>query len=722
MSLDAVPPPQLPARLQGLAGIATNLAWSWHGEARALFRAIDQPLWHLTRHNPVELLRRVPQARLDALATDEHFLGQYDAVVRLMAAVSQPSPETWFAHDFPGVAVGPVAYFCAEFGLHNSVPIYSGGLGVLAGDHCKTASDLGVPLVGVGLFYTKGYSDQVLRLDGWQEDAAEQFDPAITPLTPVASPTGEAHLASVRLNGRTVYIGAWHLQVGRVAVYLLDTDLAGNHPEDRELSHRLYTGGTRTRLRQEWVLGVGGVRALRAVGVAPAAWHANEGHSAFMLVERMRELLAAGTPAEEAARQIRATSVFTTHTPVPAGHDTFPPDLVEECLGAPWEELGISRQRFFDLGRHPTQNPEHFHMTVMAMRLTRHIAAVSERHGRVSRGLWRDLWPDRPLEGVPIGHVTNGVHLRTWMAHSVRQLLRDHLGADWERHREDPEVWARVLTLDDTRVWATHQNLKAQLLEFIRQETRLRGREYWKDPLRLVGAGTLLSHGALTIGFARRFAAYKRADLVFRDPDRLRRLLLDDLRPVQLVFAGKAHPADDGGKQVLQRVFSFARDFGFEGRIAFLEDYEMHMAHRLVQGVDLWLNLPRVPLEASGTSGMKAALNGIPQLSTLDGWWAEGFTGRNGWALPPVPEGADVDAADAADADALYRVLEDEVVPLYYGRDSQGVSPGWVERMKNALYECGGRFTAQRMLRQYVAECYAPAMRRDTAGDDPPTG
>jgi len=437
------------------------------------------------------------------------------------------------------------------------------------------------------------------------------------------------------------------------------------------------------------------------------------------LVERMRELLAAGTSAADAVQQIRATSVFTTHTPVPAGHDTFPPDLVEECLGSPWEELGISRQTFFDLGRHPTQHPEHFHMTVMAMRLTRHIAAVSERHGEVSRGLWRDLWPDRPVNRVPIQHVTNGVHLRTWMAHTVRQLLREHLGADWERHRDDPEVWARVLTLDDAHLWATHQHLKSQLLEFIREETRLRGREYWKDPLRLVGAGTLLSHGALTIGFARRFAAYKRADLVFRDPERLRRLLLNDLRPVQLVFAGKAHPADDGGKQVLQRVFSFARDFGFEGRIAFLEDYEMHMAHRLVQGVDLWLNLPRVPLEASGTSGMKAGLNGIPQLSTLDGWWAEGFTGKNGWSLPAVPEGAD---ADAADAESLYRLLEDEVVPLYYGRDSHGVSPGWVDRMKNALFECGARFTAQRMLQQYVVDCYAPAMHRDTAGDDPPTG
>jgi starch phosphorylase len=717
MTTEAAHPPRLPARVQGLAGIATNLAWSWHREARALFRSIDQPLWHLTRHNPIELLSRLRPARIEELAADEEFLARYEAVRELMAAATAPSAETWFAREFPGVA-GPVAYFCAEFGLHNSVPIYSGGLGVLAGDHCKSASDLGVPLVGVGLFYTKGYSDQVLRLDGWQEDAAERFDPAITPLTPVPGPTGEPHLSSVRLNGRTVCIGAWRLMVGRVPVYLLDTDLASNDPEDRELSHRLYAGGTRTRLRQEWVLGVGGVRALRAVGVAPAAWHANEGHSSFMLVERLREMLEAGNDPAEASRRIRATSVFTTHTPVPAGHDAFPADLVEECLGPVWEDLRISRDAFFELGRHPQQGPGQFHMTVMAMRLTRRVVAVSERHGGVSRALWRDLWPGRPVEQVPIRHLTNGVHLRTWMAYGIKRLVDEHLGPDWERRRDDPEMWASVLTLDDTRLWATHQSLKGTLLEFIREDTRLRGREHWKDPLRLVGAGTLLSAGALTIGFARRFAAYKRADLIFRDPERLRRLLLDDVRPVQLVFAGKAHPADDPGKQVLQRVFSFARDFDYQGRIAFLEDYEMHMAHRLVQGVDLWLNVPRVPLEASGTSGMKAGLNAIPQLSTLDGWWAEGFTGRNGWALPPVPEGAD---ADAADAEALYRVLEEEVVPLFYARDARGVPVGWVDRMKHALSESGARFTARRMVEQYVRECYVPAMG-DAGGDDPPTG
>jgi starch phosphorylase len=719
MSTDTLGPPRLPPRIQGLAGIATNLAWSWHRDARALFRSIDQALWHLTRHNPVELLRRVAPARLEALAADEQFLRRYDAVCEIMAAVTGPSSHTWFAQELPGLTAAPVAYFCAEFGLHNSVPIYSGGLGVLAGDHCKAASDLGIPFVAVGLYYTKGYSDQVLRLDGWQEDAAEQFDPAITPLAPVPSPTGEPHLASVRMNGRTVHIGAWQLMVGRVPVYLLDTDLASNDPEDRELSHRLYTGGTRTRLRQEWLLGVGGVRALRAIGVAPAAWHSNEGHSAFMLLERLRELLKSGTTLEDATRQVRATSVFTTHTPVPAGHDFFPPELVEEVLGPVWEELGISRQEFFDVGRHPTEHPECFHMTVMAMRLTRHVAGVSERHGRVSRGLWRDLWPGRDVERVPIRHVTNGVHLRTWMSHGIKQLLDAHLGPEWERRRQVPDLWARVLTLDGARLWSVHRSLKAQLLEFIREETRLRGREYWKDPLRLVGAGTLLSARALTIGFARRFAEYKRADLIFRDPERLRRLLLDDIRPVQLVFAGKAHPADDVGKHVLQRVFSFARDFGFEGRIAFLEDYELHMAHRLVQGVDLWLNVPRVPLEASGTSGMKAGLNAIPQLSTHDGWWAEGYTGRNGWSLPPAPEGAD---PDAADAEALYRLLEDEVVPLFYARDSQGVPPGWVDRMKYALYECGVRFTTQRMVQQYVQDCYAPAMRGDESGDDPPTG
>lgn len=722
MSLPTVQLPHLPSRIEGLVGIAGNLAWSWDREARALFRVIDQPIWHLTRHNPIELLHRVDPARLQACARDPDFLRRYDAV-REKLARTQSDTDTWFGANYPGLGAQPVAFFCAEFGLHNSVPIYSGGLGILAGDHCKAASDLGVPLVGVGLFYTKGYFDQRIRLDGRQEDADERFDPGLTPLTPVLGPNGEPHLTEVRAGGRAVYLGAWRMMVGRVPVYLLDTSLEQNHPEDRELTHKLYAGGVGLRLRQEWILGVGGVRVLRAAGIAPAAWHANEGHAAFMLLERVRELTAGGTPVADAIKRVRATSVFTTHTPVAAGHDVFTQEQIDECAGPFWEELRTDRESVLQLGHHPSLDHGQFHMTVMAMRLSGRVNGVAERHGRETRRIWRDLWPGRDPSQVPIGHVTNGVHVATWMSHWVKQLLDEQLGTEWETRMDAPEVWDRVLSLDDASFWAVRVRMKAVLMDFIREEARRRWHERWQQEVaHLAGAGVLLSTNALTIGFARRFATYKRADLIFRDVARLRRLLVDPRRPVQLVFAGKAHPADEPGKQMLQRVYSFTRDPQFEGRVAFLEDYEMHLAHRLVQGVDLWLNLPRSPLEASGTSGMKAGLNGIPQLSTLDGWWVEGFTGLNGWAIPLARPEED---ADATDAEHLYALLEREVVPLFYERDERGLPLGWIERMKHALHVTGARFTARRAVQQYVKDYYAPAMQAELGAevlpDDPPT-
>ncbi len=706
-----------PERIAGLAALARNLRWSWSRDTRALFRSIDQTLWHLTRHNPVEFLRRVDRARLAACAADPEFLRRYDAVLEREARDAS-AQDSWFATTYPDVVQRPVAYFCAEFGLHNSVPIYSGGLGVLAGDHCKAASDLGVPLVGVGLLYTRGYFDQRLRLDGWQEDADERFDASLTPLERVLGPTGEPCVARLQMGGRSVCVGAWRMTVGRVPVYLLDTDLEHNDPADRELTHRLYVGQPELRLRQEWILGVGGVRVLRALGNDPAAWHANEGHAAFMLLERLRELAAGGVKCEDAVRQVRVSSVFTTHTPVPAGHDAFPVAQVEACAGPIWEEMGVTRETVLDLGHHPSRDHGQFHMAVLAIRLSGRVNGVSRRHGEVSRRIWGDLWPGRETTRVPIGHVTNGVHLTTWMSHHMTELLNAHLGADWPDRVDEAGFWDCVLTLDDAALWAVHAELKAVLMRSVRDTARRRWAEQWKEALHLVGAGTLLDERALTIGFARRFATYKRADLIFRDLDRLHRLLVNPWRPVQLVFAGKAHPADEPGKEMLQRVYALTREARFEGRIAFIEDYEMHLAHRLVQGVDLWLNLPRVPLEACGTSGMKAALNGVPQLSTLDGWWAEGYDGRNGWAIPAAPQGAD---ADAADAEALYRLLEEDVVPLFYARDARAVPLGWVQKMKHALRVVGQRFTSRRMVQQYVADCYVPAMRGEpSAGDSPP--
>ena len=709
--------PYLPVRIEGLAAIAMNLWWSWNRDARALFRKIDEQLWHRTHHNPFELLRRVDPARIAARASDGEFLRLYDSVMARLASQLQ-SQDTWFDRHYGGLGDHPVAYFCAEFGLHNSVPIYSGGLGVLAGDHLKSASDLGVPLTALGLFYRNGYFDQRVRLDGWQEDSDESFDVATTPLVPVTGPSGEPFLAVVETFGRPVHVRVWRMMVGRVPVHLLDTDLELNADEDRGLLSKLYAGGPDLRLRQEWILGVGGVRVLRALGIDPGVWHANEGHAAFMMIERVRELIRAGVDYDEAVSRVRARTVFTTHTPVPAGHDSFAVDHVADCVGrSVWEEMGLTREEFLCIGAHP-HAPGQFHMTATAMRLAKHVNGVSRRHGQVSRSMSRELWPGRPWEMVPVGHVTNGVHLDTWMASPLKDLLAEHLGADWETRVDEPELWDQVLTLPHERLWQVHVSLKEILAKVIREDARRRFAAQLKEAAQVVGAGTLLDPQTLTIGFARRFATYKRADLVFADLERLQRLLTNPWRPVQIVFAGKAHPADDPGKGVLQRVYHFTRDPAFEGRVAFLEDYDMHLAHLLVQGVDVWLNLPRVPLEASGTSGMKAALNGIPQLSTLDGWWAEGYDGLNGWAIPPAGETED---ADAVDAERFYRLLEDQVIPLYYTRDARNIPVGWVEKMRHAIRQAGSRFTARRMVEDYAHAYYAPALRGEATSDDPPS-
>jgi len=712
--------PVLPPRLEGLAALATNLAWSWNREARALFRAIDEPLWRLTRHNPIALLRTVPAERLERLANDAGFMRAYDAVMAWLAS-EQSSGGTWFARHHGDVGPRPVAYFCAEFGLHASVPIYSGGLGVLAGDHCKAASDLGVPLVAVGLFYMKGYFDQRLRMDGWQEDSDAQTDPTLTPLTPLYGADGEPWITTVQTFGRPVRVRAWTMQVGRVPLFLLDTDLEANEPDDRPLLSKLYAGGPDLRLRQEWILGVGGVRVLRAVGLTPGVWHANEGHAAFMMIERLRELVAGGSAWNDAIQEVRRTTVFTTHTPVPAGHDIFDADDVARCAAPVWEELGVDRAAFLRLGHHPVREPGRFHMTVLAMSLAAKVNGVAQRHGQVSRELWHDLWPGRSQDTVPIGAITNGVHEGTWMANPVMALLDRHLGHGWADRVDDPALWESVRELDREALWQVHLGLKQHLMTFVREEARRRFADRWKNAAQVASAGSLLDPNAFTIGFARRFATYKRASLLFRDPARLRRLLVDPWRPVQIIIAGKAHPADTPGKEVLQVVHRFTHDPFFEGRVAFLEDYEMHMAHVLVQGVDLWLNLPRVPLEASGTSGMKAALNGVPQLSTIDGWWEEGYDGTNGWAIPLAPQGEDPDAADEADAEQLYRALETEIVPLYYMRDADGVPFGWVDRMRDAMRVAGSRFSARRMVQDYARQYYLPALRDEPFTDDPPT-
>jgi starch phosphorylase len=720
MSLSRAKIPALPPRLEGLASLAVNLAWSWHRQARALFRRIDEASWRASHHNPITVLNEVSPERLEFLARDPDFCSHYDDVMAWFVA-EQSSAHGWFRDTYPDVATDrPVAYFCAEFGLHSSVPIYSGGLGILAGDHCKTASDLAIPFVGVGLFYKKGYFDQRITPDGWQEDSDDEVNPATTPLVPVLAADGSSWVTILNTFGRAVHIGAWTMHVGRAPLYFLDTDLEVNDPEDRMLTSKLYSGGAEMRLRQEWILGVGGVRVLRALGINPAAWHANEGHAAFMMMERVRELVGSGTAFDAAASDVRRATVFTTHTPVPAGHDAFDVGQVAECAGMGYlEDFGDQADRAVNLGVHPRGHPREFQMTVLAIRLAGHVNGVAQRHGVVSREIWGDLWSDRPADQVPIGAVTNGVHLATWMANPMMRLLDYHVGDDWGFRLDEAETWDAILGLDARGLWQTHGDLKRVLLRYLREEARRKWRDEWSEAAQVVAAGALLDPAVFTIGFARRFATYKRANLLFTDVERLRRLVTNSKRPVQLIVAGKAHPQDTPGKEILQALYHFTRDPVFEGRVAFLEDYDMHLAHMLVQGVDLWLNVPRVPLEASGTSGMKAALNGVPQLSTIDGWWEEGYTGKNGWAIPKA--GPDEDA-DAVDAESLYQLLEDEIVPLWYEKDADGIPRRWVQRMKESIRVAGRKFTARRMLQDYVARYYAPILRGDMFVDDPPLG
>ena len=704
----------LPDRIAGLEGLANNLWWTWHQDARGLFQRLDPTLWALTGKNAVDLLRRVDADRLAEAARDPVFMREYDAVMSELDAVLEQR-RSWYRETHGDLVSGGIAYFCAEFGVHASIPIYSGGLGILAGDHFKEASDLGIPLVGVGLFYQKGYFRQRMTEEGRQLAIEEPFDADSMAIRKVLGNGDEGAHASVTLDGRVVHLGVWEMLIGRSSIYLMDTDIEANHPEDRKLSHQLYSGDNEMRLRQEIVLGIGGVRVLRALGIHPDVWHANEGHAAFMTLERFREYVEEGMSAGEARRRVSESTVFTTHTPVAAGHDAFSLDRMDRYFKHYLDRLGLSREELNALGRHPHDDGR-FHMSTLAIRMSDARNGVAERHGEVARKMWRSMWPEAASDDeVPIGHVTNGVHLPSWVSPPFRHLFHRYLGPDWELQHDDPALWERALDLPDHLVWEAHKKGRGRLFT----ELRMRARGRWTDgesaPSQVVAAGTLLGPTTLTIGFARRFATYKRATLLFKDIERLRAILLDPWRPVQIVMAGKAHPADKPGQELLAEVYRMASDPAFAGRIAFVENYEMNVARELVSGVDVWLNTPRPPMEASGTSGLKAALNGVPHLSTLDGWWAEGFTRLNGWAIGEdlggeTPE--DWAVADQEDAESLYRVIEDEVRPLYYTRDADGVPRGWVRMMKQAIRTGGARFTARRMLKDYTERYYVPAAMR----------
>jgi glycogen phosphorylase len=693
-----------------LWALARNLWWSWDPDSTSLFLDLDPIRWRELNHNPVALLSEIPLEEIERRAEEQVLHSRINYAYRRLREYLE-NDRTWGTRHAGILRPRPVGYFSAEFGLHESIPIYSGGLGILAGDHVKSASDLDIPLVGMGLFYGQGYFRQRLDRNSWQQEEYLESDVNQLPMERAIGANGEPVMVQIETRSGVIRAKVWRIRVGRCDLFLLDSNIDGNAPEDRNLSSRLYGGDRRIRIRQELLLGVGGYRALRAMGIAPGVLHLNEGHSGFCVLEAILCLMIdEGLSFDQAAPRVSRQTVFTTHTPVPAGHDRFEPGLVEEHLGPLRENLGLSLDALLALGRENPANPnEEFCMTVLGLKLSRRANAVSALHGQVSRAMWTGLYPGRAEDAVPIGHITNGVHVPTWLAPQMFRLYDRHLGAGWHEHGSEARIWEGIENVDDGELWETHLSLKARLLEFVRrraiQQAELRG----ESIATLQALERILSLDALTIGFARRFATYKRANLILSDMERFAAIMNDPKRPVQFVFAGKSHPLDEPGKRILQQIAQLARDPKFRDKLVFVEDYDLNVARHFVQGVDVWLNNPRRPLEASGTSGQKVVLNGGLNLSILDGWWAEAYDGLNGFAIGTGKTHCDVSVHDVRDGDDLYRVLRDEVVPLYYQRDRDGLPRGWIKRMKRTIRTLGWRFNADRMVMDYTRQCYIPA-------------
>jgi starch phosphorylase len=694
-----------------LVTLSRNLWWSWHPEVVSLFRDLDPVRWRQLDHNPVALLSEMTPEQVAQRTSEMVLYTRINQAHRRMKDYLKNTQSTWGAREAGVLGSMPVAYFSAEFGIHESVPIYSGGLGVLSGDHIKSASGLGVPLVAIGLFYDQGYFKQHLDIDGWQQE--EYLDTKVENLAmePACDKSGKPITITIDTLDGKLHAKVWLMRVGRVPLYLLDCDVEGNRPEDRELTSRLYGGDVRTRIRQELVLGVGGVKALRALGIFPGVYHLNEGHSAFAPLEVIRERMSDdGLSFDDALRDVAQHTVFTTHTPVPAGHDRFEGGLVEEHLGPLRQQLGISYEQLMGLGRVEPQNEnELFCMTVIGLKLSRRANAVSSLHGYVSRRMWSNLWPWRVEEEIPIGHITNGVHVPSWLAHPMQMLYDKYLESDWQERMGDSKTWQKVYSIDPGELWETHNALKSRLLEFVRRRVSRQCRRRNEDEASVEAARTVLDPSALTIGFARRFATYKRADLFLRNLDYFVEMIDDPNHPVQFVFAGKAHPADEPGKKLIQSIANLRHDPHFAGKIVFVEDYDINVGRHLTQGVDVWLNNPRRPLEASGTSGQKVVLNGGLNCSILDGWWAEAFNGKNGFAIGHGMQHRDTAIGDQRDADELLRVLKEEVVPLFYDRDADGLPRQWIYRMTNSIATLAARFSAHRMVMDYVKHAYLVA-------------
>jgi starch phosphorylase len=701
--------PNLPAKLEPLLAIAYNMWWVWNFEAIELFRRLDVELWSSVRHNPIKLLGALSQKALDDAASSESFHAHMERVERELDW--HLSRKTWFDEQNGGFENARIAYFSAEFGIHESLPMYSGGLGVLAGDHLKSASELGLPLVGVGLFYRLGYFRQYLNLDGWQQESFPEIDFHTMPARVVNDSDGNPLLVSVDMAGRKVFARIWELKVGKIIVYLLDSNIDGNSPEDRAITDELYGGDSDMRIRQEMLLGIGGVRALRAMNVGVTVFHMNEGHAAFLSLERIRMVMEHdGLSFREALEYVSSTNVFTTHTPVPAGNDRFSVEMMDAYFGEFYRGMGLQHEQFLGLGREdPEDKKEVFCMTVLALRTAAGCNGVSKLHGAVSRKMWKRIWPSLPPHEVPIGHITNGVQTLSWTSDEMMRLLNRYLGPRWIDNPADNTIWQNIDSIPDSELWRCRERLRERLVSFARRKLKEQLLSRGAAPREVEMADSVLDPDALTIGFARRFATYKRGTLIMRNMERLGRLLHDKERPLQIIFAGKAHPRDNMGKELIRQIIHLSSDERFRWKVVFLEDYNINIARYLVQGVDVWLNTPIRPKEASGTSGMKVVPNGGINISVLDGWWDEAYNTENGWAIGNGEEYEDLAYQDEVESFSLYNVLEKEVKPAFYNRGADGMPREWLGKMRESMKSITSFFNTNRMVRDYTEQFYKAA-------------
>ena len=702
--------PQLPKRISKLYDISYNLWWSWNTEFLRLFKKIDMDLWEKCEKNPVKFLRLVSQDRLEEAASDQEFLKEYDKIVRNFEDYMD-AKSTWYSKKYPNNVHDLIAYFSAEYGLDETVAIYSGGLGILSGDHLKSSSDMGIPLVGIGLLYKHGYFHQVINGFGQQETVYKDVDLTTLPIHTVKDDEGNDLLISLKFPLKNIYLKVWRIEVGRVTLYLLDSDIEANIEEYRDVTTTLYGGDQEMRIQQEIVLGMGGVQLLYRLGLKPTVYHMNEGHSSFLTLELIKNVMKTKQVSFEIARNIvSAETVFTTHTPVPAGNDIFPKNLVERYFDKYWDKLGISKQEFLELGTKPQEdiNTSGFNMGILALKIAGKKNGVSKLHGAVSRDLFGDVWTNVPANEAPIDYVTNGVHTCSWLAPTMKDLYNEYLRPYWQDNIQDDDVWKDIEKIPDEELWKIHQARKEKLLKIVKNSTVTRLRRYnysYEDIDEIVGK---LDPNVLTIGFARRFATYKRATLIFRDLERITKIFNEKNMPIQIIFAGKAHPQDAEGQKLIQFIHDLALKPQFKGKIFLLENYNIGMSRYLVSGVDVWLNNPRRPLEASGTSGQKAAVNGVINFSVLDGWWAEGYNQKNGWTIGTNAEYKNYDEQDDADANSMYDTLENKIMPTYYDKNEKGYSDNWLKIMKNCIISNAGKFSTARMLQDYVSKMYIP--------------